>query len=51
MAYILLWISLVIISISLIFINRWVKEKVQKYALVGLIIVEISLIVALVYFK
>jgi len=47
MAYILTWISLVVVSLSLIFLGRWVKEEAQVYVLVGLVMVEISLIVVL----
>lgn len=47
MSYILVWISLVIVSLSLIFLNKWVKKGTQIYALIGLIIVEISLITIL----
>ena len=41
------WISLVIISLGLIFLSRWVKEEVKVYALIGLAVVEVSLIVVL----
>jgi len=51
MAYTLAWISLVLISISLIYLNRWVKKETQIYALIGLVVVEISLIVVLVALK
>lgn len=47
MIYILHWISLVVLSFGLIFIGRWVKEEAQVYALIGLIIVGLSLIIAL----
>jgi cadmium resistance protein CadD (predicted permease) len=43
MVYTLAWISLVLVSLSLIFINRWVKEEAQLYALIGLIVIEASL--------
>jgi len=47
MPYILLWISLVLVSLSLIFLAKWVKEGAQIYALLGLTVVELSLIMAL----
>jgi len=47
MSYILTWVSLVFVSLSLIFLDRWVKKEVQIYALVVLVIVEVTLIVAL----
>ena len=47
MSYILSWISLVFVSIGLIFLSRWVKKEAQIYVLIGLVIVEISLIIAL----
>ena len=51
MAFTLAWISLVIVSLGLIFLGRWVKEKAQIYALIGLAFVEISLIVVLANIK
>ncbi len=47
MSYILTWVSLVIVSFGLIFLGRWVKKETQIYALIGLAIVEVSLIIAL----
>jgi len=47
MSYILTWISLVIVSLGLIFLGKWVKKEAQIYVLIGLIIVEISLIIVL----
>jgi hypothetical protein len=47
MSHILSWISLVFVSLGLIFLGKWVKEEAQIYALIGLTIVEISLIVVL----
>lgn len=47
MSYILTWISLVFVSIGLIFLGRWVKKEAQIYVLIGLVFVEISLIVVL----
>lgn len=44
MIYVLAWISLVLISVSLVFLNKWVKEEALVYALVGLGLVEISII-------
>lgn len=47
MIYILTLISLVIVSLGLIFLNRWVKNEAQIYALIGLVVIEVSLIMAL----
>jgi len=47
MPFILSWISLVFVSLGLIFLGRWVKKEAQIYALVGLVIVEVSLIIVL----
>lgn len=47
MPHVLSWISLVLVSFGLIFLGRWVKTEAQTYALVGLLIVEVSLIVVL----
>lgn len=47
MAHILAWISLVLVSSSLIFLNKWVKQGIQAYMTIGLIIVLISLVVIL----
>ncbi len=47
MIYIFVWISLIIVSLSLIFLDKWVKKEAQTYTLIGLIIVEISLIMVL----
>jgi len=47
MLYILHWLSLVILAFGLLFIGRWVKEEAQGYALVGLLMVAVSLITAL----
>lgn len=43
----MIWVSLVIVSFGLIFLNKWVKKEAQTYALVGLVILEISLIMIL----
>ena len=51
MSYILTWISLVFVSLGLIFLGRWVKKEAQIYALIGLVIVEVSLIIALSVLK
>jgi len=47
MTYILTWLSLVITSLGLVFIGRWVKKEAQVYVLVGLTIVVISLVMTL----
>ena len=47
MTYILVWISLLLTSLSLIYLGRWVKEYAQIYALTGLTFVVITLIVVL----
>lgn len=47
MPYILAWISLVLVSLSLIFLGKWVKEETQIYALLGLTVVALSLIMVL----
>lgn len=47
MSYIFAWISLVLVSLGLIFLGKWVKEEAQAYALIGLVVVEISLIIVL----
>lgn len=47
MIYFLTWVSIVFVSLGLIFIGRWVKEEAQIYALIGLVIVDISLFIAL----
>lgn len=47
MTSILVWISLALVSISLIYLFRWVKEGAQVYALIGLVFVEITLIIVL----
>ena len=41
------WLSLIILSFGIIFIGRWVKNETQVYALAGLTIVMLSLIIAL----
>lgn len=46
-AYILAWISLVLVSFSLIFLSRWVEKKAMTYALIGLVFIEVTLIVVL----
>lgn len=51
MTYVLAWISLLFVSISLIFLGKWVKKEAQICALIGLVIVEISLIMALSVLK
>lgn len=50
MAFILSWLSLVLVSVSLIYIGRWVRDEAQIYALFGLIFVEISFIYILITF-
>lgn len=47
MSFILVWISLVIVSVGLITLGKWVKKDAQVYALIGLIVVEIALIATL----
>ena len=41
------WISLVFVSLGLIFLGRWVKRQVKVYALIGLAVIEVSLIMVL----
>jgi len=45
--YFMTWISLVIVSLGLIFLGRWVKDEVKVYALIGLVVIEVSLIMVL----
>jgi len=47
MTFVLSIISLILVSLSLLFLGKWVKEEAQIYALIGLAIVEVSLIVVL----
>ncbi len=47
MTYFLTWISLVLVSLSLIYLGRWVKKESQTQALIGLVIVGVTLIVVL----
>jgi len=47
MVYILTWTSLVLISLSLVYLSKWVKEGALVWALVGLAFVEITLIMVL----
>ena len=47
MTFVLAWISLVPVSLSLIFLGRWVREGAQVYALIFLAFVEISLVMVL----
>ncbi len=47
MIYVFTLVSLIIVSSSLIFLGKWVKRDMQIYALIGLTIIEISLIMIL----
>ena len=40
--------GLILVSLALIFINKWVKEEAQIFALVGLLILQIFLIIILI---